>query len=245
MFKGTFEECLDRVRQGSRDDLQKLADFTGGKSLATAAGWLYEPARRPAGDTWIRCVAFFRLQQWQVAEFDESDPLKVAIIEGIALDVVSHAVLLEQAGYKVKSGSSPLHPFVYGERKLVNSSRKLLELFFATKATALQEAREEASRRYRIDISEKNEVDNDLSVSDQLQLLLGSLEDDVIRTALLLKTAAPLIHAIFEDDTKKGAAARETLRQLVGQEAYSVLSVELNGMRSRMTYERARRGEVN
>lgn len=245
MFKGTFEECLDRIRQGSRDDLQKLADFAGGKSLATAAGWLYEPARRPAGDTWIRCVAFFRLQQWQVADFDERDPLKVAIVEGIALNVVSHAALLEQAGYKVKSGGSPLHPFVYGERKLVNSSRKLLELFFATKTEALQEAREEAARRYRIDASEKNEVDSDLSVPDQLQLLLESLEDNVTRTALLLKTAAPLIHAICEDDTKKGGAAREALRQLVGQEMYGILSVELNRMRSRMTYERAKGGAVN
>ncbi len=247
VFEGTFEECLEKVRQGARDDLQKLADFTGVASR-TAAIWIYEPTHGPLGDTWIRCVEFFRLQEWSIVDFDDSDPLRVAIVESIALGVVTHAELLEEAGYVVRSNNSPLHPFVYGDRQLMRSSRKLLENFFAAREEAIRVAREEATILYQVEpiVSEISISTEDVApLIDRLRVLLQEGEDDVRRAAILLRIAAPLIRAICEDKSSDGDIARQQLRDLVGQETYSILSVDLNVMRSRTTYERAKKGAVN
>lgn len=63
--------------------------------------------------------------------------------------------------------------------------------------------------------------------------------------AALLREAAPHIHALYDDDTPTGARNREQLRATVGAEAYSVLSVQLNAMRSRQAYEKAQKGDIN
>lgn len=243
MFEGTFEECLDKIRQGSREDLRKLREFTG-VSLETAAMWLFGSApQRLSGDMWMRCVVFFRLQQWRVTDFDDSDPLKVAIAEAIALGLAGHLDLLEEAGYARKRSSSPLHSFVYGGRQLFKRAK--LEAFLALKAAALEELRNEAAERYRL-----CSLDEDVSITSvMLNLRQRSREmlagDSVAQAAALLAAAAPLVQTICEDKTNEGALARQELRELVGPEVYSNLSVHLNMMRSRMAYERAQRGEVN
>jgi hypothetical protein len=245
LFKGTFEECLDRIRRGDRDDLRKLKDFAD-VSLATAMAWLYDPSL-PAGDTWMRCVVFFRLQQWEVKEFDDSDPLRVAIAEGIAFGVVDHLELLGAAKYVMKRSGSPLHTFVYGDHKLLSSSRALLEIFFSSKTDVLATKREEALKKYRLRSPEEEDDAVVLSVVDRLRLLLKEAfgDDNVEKTAALLAAVVPFVEVICEDDSVAGAKARQRLRELVGLEIYGHLSVQLNMMRSRAAYERAQRGEVN
>jgi hypothetical protein len=65
------------------------------------------------------------------------------------------------------------------------------------------------------------------------------------RLAELLREAAPIAKALFDDDTVPGALRREELRKQVGPQTYNELSVHLNSMRSAAAYERAKSGEIN
>lgn len=243
MFEGTFEECLDRIRQGSRNDLRKLRDFTG-VSLETAAMWLFEPSLRPSGDMLMRCVVFFRLQQWRVTDFDDSDPLRVAVVETIALGLMGHLDLLQEAGYARKRSNSPLHSFVYGGRQL--AKRTKLEEILAQKAVALEGLRNDAAERYQLRSPDEEEITVTSMALNLQRLLQESFEADrVAQAAVLLSAAAPFIQTICKDGSDEGAFARQELRELVGPEIYSNLSVQLNMMRSRTAYERAQRGDVN
>lgn len=70
-------------------------------------------------------------------------------------------------------------------------------------------------------------------------------EDPIEQSARLLQDVTPLIEELFEDDSTEGGLNRERLRQTVGGEAYNQLSVHLNAMRSRLSYERSRKGAIN
>ena len=69
--------------------------------------------------------------------------------------------------------------------------------------------------------------------------------ETVLHVAKLLRRAAPDIQALYDNHSKEGALARENLRQSVGPETFSVLTVQLTAMRSRQAYEKATKGEIN
>ncbi len=227
-FKGTLKQCLDRLRQLPKQNIERFIAFTQAEKK-TVWGWLMDDQSQPAGIFWVRAACFFRLNGWSVAELDANDPLAVTLAELWSYSVISPEEIKEFLGYETPSNQGLLE-IVYGQRKFMLAQKKLMSQLAKLQAEALEARRQELAPKYAI------EFDGDETVG------VPQRSDPVALLANLLKEALPLVKAINSDEFSDSDRAR--LRKLVGQGEYPELAVELSQMKSADTRKRAKAGGV-
>lgn len=220
MFTGTFDEALDALRKTSQADIKRFISFMEAHPN-TVGGWLLGTSKLPTGETKIRALCYFNLNGWRVSEFEKLDDLAKSMALLLGLRVTTLPEMLEEIGLSQNYGTGILG-FLYGEKELTRSTRKLAQRYVADKASDLKQAREDLSLKYEIKTD-----------SSDLPGVTVTSSDPVSQLASLLIQAYPYAVALNSDSYSD--EQRATMRELVGPEIYVELSVNLAQMKSTRT----------
>lgn len=222
MFSGTFEQALDAFRRSSQADIQRFIEFMD-VHPNTVGGWLLGTSKLPTGETKIRALCYFNLSDWKVSDFEKLDSLAKEMALLLGLRVTSLSEMLEELGLSANYGTGILG-FLYGEKELTNTTRKLAQRYVAEKAEDLEHAREKLKNTYKISES---------STTSWAKASTAVSGDAVVELARLLNEAYG--HAIELNSDDYTDAQRARMRELVGPQRYVELSVTLAQMKSART----------
>ncbi len=229
LFTGTFKEALDALRKASQADIKKFISFMDAHPH-TVGGWLLGTAKLPTGETKIRALCYFNLNGWRVSEFEKLDDLAKDMALLLDFRVTSLPDMLDELGLSANYGNGILG-FLYGEKELTKSTRKLAQRYVADKASNLMQARESLGKTYMI---------TDISSSSVSVKVSDTSIDTVSQLARLLSEAYPYVVVLNSDDCTD--EQRAAMRELVGPEKYVELSVNIAQMKSARTRNQHRQG---
>ncbi len=223
MFAGTFEQALNQLRITDRATIKSFIQYMDAHPN-TVGGWLFGTSIAPTGETKIRILSYFKLNDWRITEFESLEPLAQELALLLGYRVMTLAQILDELGLAQSYGSGILG-FLYGEKELTKRTRKLAQLVVAQKANDLMSTEKQLKEQFGF-----KKLDQQL---ERPSTVSSSKHSTIVRLAEILKEAYPLAIALNSDNFTD--EQRAEMRKLVGPENYVQLSVTLAQMKSART----------